>query len=90
MREWSTDQKGAVAETEIAAAATRLQLPVLRPVAEGGRYDIVIDLGARLLRVQCKWRQSASAWRQPETIKPQTFVGLVTTSSRPHYAGIGA
>ena len=55
MPEWSTGQKGAIAETEIAAAATRLQLPVLRPVAEGGRYDIVIDLGARLLRVQCKW-----------------------------------
>jgi PD-(D/E)XK endonuclease len=55
MPEWSTGQKGAIAETEIAAAATRLHLPVLRPVTEGGRYDIVIDLGTRLLRVQCKW-----------------------------------
>ncbi len=55
MLELGTSQKGAIAETEIAAAATRLQLPVLRPVAEGGRYDIVIDLGTRLLRVQCKW-----------------------------------
>ncbi len=55
MLELGRSQKGAIAETEIAAAATRLQLQVLRPVAEGGRYDIVIDLGARLLRVQCKW-----------------------------------
>jgi PD-(D/E)XK endonuclease len=55
MPEWSTSQKGAIAETEIAVAATRLRLPVLRPVADGGRYVLVIDLGTRLLRVQCKW-----------------------------------
>ncbi|MGA9286303.1 MAG: group I intron-associated PD-(D/E)XK endonuclease [Solirubrobacteraceae bacterium] len=55
MQAWSTSRKGAVAEAEIAAAAIRLELPVLRPVAEGGRYDIVIDIGERLLRVQCKW-----------------------------------
>ncbi len=55
MQTWSTARKGAVAEAEIAAAAIRLELPVLRPIAEGGRYDIVIDVGTRLLRVQCKW-----------------------------------
>lgn len=55
MEEWTSGRKGAVAEAEIAAAAIRLELPVLRPVAEGGRYDIVIDVGTRLLRVQCKW-----------------------------------
>ncbi len=44
-------QKGAIAEAAIALAATRLGLPVLRPIAEGGRYDLV----PRLLRVQCKW-----------------------------------
>ena len=48
-------QKGAIAEAAIALAATRLGLPVLRPIADGGRYDLVIDLEPRLLRVQCKW-----------------------------------
>lgn len=48
-------QKGAVAEAAIAAAAIRLGLGVLRPLCEGGRYDLVIDTGDRLLRVQCKW-----------------------------------
>jgi hypothetical protein len=48
-------QKGAVAEAEIAAAAIRLGYVVLRPLVEGSRYDLVIDLQPRLLRVQCKW-----------------------------------
>jgi PD-(D/E)XK endonuclease len=26
-----------------------------RPCFEGGRYDLIFGLGARLLRVQCKW-----------------------------------
>jgi hypothetical protein len=33
-------QKGAAAEAKIAAAAIRLRLQVLRPVGEGGRYDL--------------------------------------------------
>jgi PD-(D/E)XK endonuclease len=48
-------QKGAAAEAEIAAAAIRLRLLVLRPLCEGGRYDLAIDIGEKLLRVQCKW-----------------------------------
>jgi PD-(D/E)XK endonuclease len=48
-------QKGAIAETAIVAAATKLGIPVLRPVAEGGRYDIVLDVDGQLLKVQCKW-----------------------------------
>ncbi len=36
------------------AAAIELGLTVLRPVCEGRRYDIVIDLEPKLLRVQCK------------------------------------
>jgi hypothetical protein len=51
----TTDQKGAIAETAIAHAATKLGIDVYRPVAEGGRYDLIFDLGCRLLRVQCKW-----------------------------------
>lgn len=51
----TTDQKGAIAELAIQLAATRIGIDVYRPVAEGGRYDLVFDLGHRLWRVQCKW-----------------------------------
>jgi len=52
----STNQKGAIAETAIAAEATRLGIDVYRPVAEGGRFDLIFafDDGS-LSRVQCKW-----------------------------------
>ena len=51
----STDQKGTIAELAIAARAIELGVEVYRPVAEGGRYDLIVDAGGRLLRVQCKW-----------------------------------
>jgi PD-(D/E)XK endonuclease len=47
-------QKGAAAEAAIAATAIQLGLTVLRPLCEGRRYDLVIDLEPRMLRVQCK------------------------------------
>jgi hypothetical protein len=47
-------QWGAIAELAIALEATKLGIPVLRPVAEGGRYDMVFELHGQLLRVQCK------------------------------------
>jgi hypothetical protein len=53
--EMTPSQKGATAEAEIAAAMVRMRLQVLRPVGEGGRYDLVVDIGEKLLRVQCKW-----------------------------------
>ena len=51
----STNQKGAIAESAITAEAIRLGIRVLRPLVEGGRYDLVFDVGGQLLRVQCKW-----------------------------------
>jgi prevent-host-death family protein len=51
----STNRKGAIAETAIAAAATKLGIPVLRPIVEHARYDLAFELGDRILRVQCKW-----------------------------------
>jgi prevent-host-death family protein len=51
----STNQKGAIAETKIAAAATELDIPVLRPIVEHGRYDLAFEIGDRIVRVQCKW-----------------------------------
>jgi hypothetical protein len=51
----STDQKGNIAETAVMLAALKLGIDVYRPVGEGSRYDLILDLGERLLRVQCKW-----------------------------------
>ena len=47
--------KGAIAEAAVIAAAVELGCVVLLPFPEGRRYDVVIDTGPRLLRVQCKW-----------------------------------
>ena len=55
MKTGDPNHKGNVAEAEIAAAAIRLGIPVLKPVVEHGRYDLAFDLGHRLLRVQCEW-----------------------------------
>jgi len=51
----SSNQKGALAELEIAAAAAKLDVPVYRPVSEHSRADLVFDIAGRLMRVQCKW-----------------------------------
>ena len=47
-------QKGAIAEAVIAAEAMRAGVRVWRPVAEGGRADLLFELAGRFLRVQCK------------------------------------
>jgi hypothetical protein len=53
--ELTTNQKGAIAETAIVKEATRLGIEVYRPVAEGGRFDLIFLLGDALARVRCKW-----------------------------------
>jgi hypothetical protein len=50
----TSNTKGAVAEQAIVLAATKLNIPVLRPVAEHGRADLALDVGGRLWRVQVK------------------------------------
>jgi prevent-host-death family protein len=55
--------KGNVAELAIAAEAARLGLSVLKPLTEHERYDLVLGVAGRLLRVQCKWGK-----RRGETI----------------------
>ena len=52
-----SNQKGAIAEAAVAFHAIRAGIVVLKPVAEHCRYDLAFDLGARVLRVQCKWGQ---------------------------------
>ena len=51
----SSDQKGAVAESAIVHAAVKLGIGVSKPLTDGERYDLIFDLGSRLVRVQCKW-----------------------------------
>jgi prevent-host-death family protein len=51
----TSNRKGAIAEMKIAAAATEIGVPVLRPMTEHGRYDLGFEIGDRILRVQCKW-----------------------------------
>jgi hypothetical protein len=48
-------RKGAIAESAITAEAIRLGIDVYVPRVEGGRYDLILDVGPRLLRAQCKW-----------------------------------
>ena len=47
--------KGNIAEACIAAEAIKLGIQVLKPMTEHCRYDLVFEIGERLLRVQCKW-----------------------------------
>ena len=64
----STNQKGAIAETAITAAATRLGIDVYRPVAEGGRFDLIFGFATgALARVQCKWANVSSGAIQVRT-----------------------
>ena len=51
----TSNDKGNIAEAAIALEAIKAGIDVLKPVAEHGRYDLLFDLGHRVLRVQCKW-----------------------------------
>jgi hypothetical protein len=51
----TTDQKGSIAEAEVACAAMKLGIGVYRPMSDGERYDLIFDWEGRLVRVQCKW-----------------------------------
>jgi hypothetical protein len=50
----TTDQRGAIAESAVAHAAIKLGIGVYTPLTEGGRYDLILEVGPRLCRVQCK------------------------------------
>jgi hypothetical protein len=54
--------KGALAELKITTRAIELGIPVLKPVIEGLRYDLIFDLSDRLLRVQCGGRRGRTAY----------------------------
>jgi hypothetical protein len=50
----TTNQRGALAEAKIVSAAIEFGLGVARPF-DDERYDLILDLRPRLVRVQCKW-----------------------------------
>jgi len=76
---------GAVAEAALAAAAIEMGLTVLRPLSEGRRYDIVIDLEPKLLRVQCKIARplsgAISVHAQTNRYTPRGYVSTSYSSS---------
>jgi hypothetical protein len=51
----TTNQKGAIAEAAVVYEAVRLGVGVWLPLSDHEPYDLILDLGTRLLRVQCKW-----------------------------------
>jgi hypothetical protein len=53
--EHNSNHKGNVAELAIAAEAANLGLSVLKPLTEHEIYDLALDLGDRIWRIQCKW-----------------------------------
>jgi prevent-host-death family protein len=49
------NHKGNVAELAIAKEAAELGLSVFAPLTEHERFDLILGVAGRLLRVQCKW-----------------------------------
>src|SRR4051812_14245839 len=50
----TTNQKGLVAETAVIHECAKLGVVVLQPMGDQ-RFDLVLDLGEHVLRIQCKW-----------------------------------
>jgi PD-(D/E)XK endonuclease len=57
----TTDRKGAIAELAIALAATKAGIEVYRPMSEGGRYDLIFDIGRLVSAVQVGWSGTATS-----------------------------
>ncbi len=53
--EHNPNHKGNVAELAIAKEAAELGLSVFAPLTEHERFDLILGIAGRLLRVQCKW-----------------------------------
>ena len=94
----TTDQKGAIAETAIAHEATKLGIEVYRPIAEGGRFDMIFLLGERLVRVQCKWApllgdvitvRTCSSRRAREGIRKRAYTPEEIDAYAAHCSALG-
>ena len=73
--------KGAIAEQAIVLAATKLRIPVWRPVAEHGRADLVPEIGGELLRVQVKWGRLSA---RRDVVIVNLFTSRCTTRGHIH------
>lgn len=51
----ATQRKGDIAVTQAIATFTRLGYDVSVPLTESAKYDLIVDDGAGLHRVQCKY-----------------------------------
>lgn len=58
----STKYKGNIAETQILADLIKKGFIVSIPYGEDTRYDLVVDTGKVLLRVQCKYTTSTKGF----------------------------
>jgi len=76
------NHKGNVAELAIATEAAKLGLSVLKPLTEHERYDLVLGIGGRLFRIQCKWGGSA---RGGDQCPPEVVVSLPDAGVRDGY-----
>jgi hypothetical protein len=65
--------KGDVAELEVALAATRLGIPVLRPMGDHARFDLAFEVSGQILKVQCKSGRLSAA--------RDTVIAQVSTNS---------
>ena len=52
--ELTTNQKGLLAENAVIRQAILLGIGIARPL-DDERYDLILDVGGSLIRVQCKW-----------------------------------
>ena len=54
-----TQRKGDIATTRAIASFTAAGWDVSIPVTESAAYDLVVDIGTKLVRVQCKFSSTA-------------------------------
>ncbi len=59
--DFSSSEKGCIAEAKILAALVGLGYQVLIPWTPASRYDVAIDLAGDLVRIQCKLANKTSS-----------------------------
>ena len=56
----NTNEKGDIAELKVALRAREMGMMVSRPMFDSARYDLILDDGIGLKRVQIKWAAGKS------------------------------
>jgi YD repeat-containing protein len=69
-----TQQKGLTTELHCILDCTSLGFRCLTPVDDSSKYDVVVDLGQRFIRIQCK----SSCWAT-DTALPETAFHIYTS-----------